>query len=577
MSSETWGPDQRRAQESPRAIILAADDDANDRDVLERELRKRYGADYDVVIEATGAAALRTLESRGERGQQVALVLASQSMSDIEGTALLGRVAALQPTARRGLLVMWGDPAPAAAILQAIALGQFDYYVPKPATAPDEAFHAVIGTFLSDWARDVGRRFAPVVVVGERSNPRVHELRDLLQRNGLAHRVLDPASEQGAAIRRDAGATGVTGPVVTVLGAPAIIDPSNAQIAAAMGVNTAELGRRFDIAVVGAGPAGLGAAVYAASEGLDTLVLEREALGGQAGTSSRIRNYLGFPTGVSGSDLATRAYEQAWLFGAKFHFMHDANSLRPLSEAYAVMLSDGTEIVARTVVLATGVTYRRLEVPSIDDFIGNGVFYGAAVTEAPTLRGQRVFVVGGGNSAGQAAIHLAKFAGSVTILVRGAGLTLGMSDYLITEIGAHPKIDVRAHTEVTGCEGTGRLESLTLSDTRTGATETVAASALFVLIGARPHTDWLPEEIVRDEWGFVVTGPDLMRADVSAQSWPRSRPPMSLETSAPGVFAVGDVRHRSVKRVASAVGEGATCIAVVHEYLRSESSGGATP
>ena len=307
MSSERWGLDQRRTQESPRAVILAADDDATDRGVLERELQKRYGTDYDVVIEATGAAALRTLELRGERGQPVALVLASQSMADIEGTVLLGRVSALQPTARRGLLVMWGDPAPAAAILQAIALGQFDYYVPKPATAPDEAFHAVIGTFLSDWARDVGRRFAPVVVVGEHSNPRVHELRDLLQRNGLSHRVLDPASEQGAAIRRDAGATGATGPVVSVLGAPGIIDPSNAQIAAAMGVNTEELGRRFDIAIVGAGPAGLGAAVYAASEGLDTLVLEREALGGQAGTSSRIRNYLGFPTGISGSDLATRA------------------------------------------------------------------------------------------------------------------------------------------------------------------------------------------------------------------------------------------------------------------------------
>ncbi len=407
------------------------------------------------------------------------------------------------------------------------------------------------------------------MIVGNPASVRVHELRDLLTRNGLFHRVVSPASAEGTARLREAGVGPDAGPLVAVLDETPILDPTNAAIAEAMGVNSSQLDGVFDVVIVGAGPAGLAAAVYGASEGLETLVIEREALGGQAATSSRIRNFLGFPTGVTGRNLAVRAYEQAWLFGAKFHFMHEAVALQPGAYGYAITLSDGTIVDTRTVVLAMGVTYRRLGIAALEQFVGSGVFYGAAVSEAPAVRGKRVFVAGGGNSAGQAAIHLAKYAESVTILVRGPGLAQTMSEYLITEIGANPTIDVRTHTEVIGGDGHGQLEQLRLRDRSTATTTTVPADALFVLIGAQPHTNWLPDDIARDEWGYVVTGAELSRGE-SPTSRPEPEPapaPMLLETSAAGVFAVGDVRHRSVKRVASAVGEGSICIALVHDHL----------
>ena len=352
-----------------------------------------------------------------------------------------------------------------------------------------------------------------------------------------------------------------------VLDRPPLIEPSNAELADAFGVNAAALDGEFDVVIVGAGPAGLGAAVYGASEGLRTLVLEREALGGQAGTSSLIRNFLGFPTGVSGSELAVRAYEQAWMFGACFHFMREAAELRIGRGRHEVVLADGTVVSARTVVLAMGVRYRRLGIAALEAMAGTGVFYGAAVSEAPAVEGQRVVIVGGGNSAGQAAVHLAKYARAVTILVRGSGLAESMSEYLVTQIAATPNIAVRAHQEVVGAGDGERLRHLTVRDVRSGATSEEAADALFVLIGAQPYTEWLPSEIERDPWGYVVTGRDLSVDGGPPAGWPLSRPPMLLETSAPGVFAVGDVRHRSLKRVASAVGEGSTAITLVHAYL----------
>ena len=551
----------------PRAVIVAVDDAPEDLGIVRRELVNRYGADYDVQVETSAESALRLLDDLRQRAVPVALVLASQWMVEMAGTTLLAHAHERHPTAGRGLLIRWGDRTVAEPILQAMALGEFDYYLPKPAASPDEAFHSVVESFLAGWARTQGRGYAPIVIVGDPASRRVHELRDLLTRNGLVHHVHSLTSPDGLRRLAKAEAPHAAGPVVFVLDQPPLIDPSNAAVAAALGVNTATLREGFDVVVIGAGPAGLGAGVTAASEGLRTLVIEGEALGGQAGTSSRIRNFVGFPTGVTGSELAIRAYEQAWLFGAAFHFMQPVTGLHVGHPRHTVVLSDGVEITTRAVVLASGVTYRRLGIPSLDTFIGSGVFYGATVSEAPAIKNRHVHVAGGGNSAGQAAVHLAKYASAVTILVRGAGVAQTMSQYLVTEIAAHPRIAVRTHTEIAGGAGDGHLESLDVRDTRTGTTETVASDALFVLIGAEPRTAWLPPEIERDEWGYIVTGTDLTDARRDPRRTLGGYSPMQYETSSPGIFAVGDVRHRSVKRVASAVGEGSTCISLVHAYL----------
>jgi thioredoxin reductase (NADPH) len=472
----------------------------------------------------------------------------------------------LHPTTKRGLLVRWGDRSSADPILQAMALGGFDYYVPKPAVSADEGFHAVVQGFLSEWAKAHGRGFAPVTVIGDPVSRRVHELRDLLTRNGLLHRVHAPGSADGVTLLRRAGLSAGRGPVIMVLDSPPLIDPSNADIADALGVSAAVPGQEFDVVVIGAGPGGLGAAVYGASEGLRTLVLEREAIGGQAGSSSRIRNFLGFPTGVSGSDLAIRAYEQAWLFGAGFLFMRRAVGLRPGRSHHTVVLSDGSEVSARTVVLAAGVEYRRLDVPSVETHTGAGVFYGAAGAEARAMRGHDVFVVGAGNSAGQAAMHLSRYAATVTMLVRGTSLRTTMSEYLVAEIEQAANIEVRLGIEVIDGSGLGGLETLTLRDRGSAATEVVPAYALFVLIGAEPRTGWLQGSVAMDDHGYVLTGLDAVSGGRGG-AWSALRPPLLLETSMPGVFAAGDVRHRSIKRVAAAVGEGATAISLVHDYL----------
>ena len=547
--------------------MLVVDEAREDLATMERELSKRYGADYDVRCDPSPSSALRLLEQLRADGTPVALVLASQWMTEMLGTDLLQRVGELHRTAKRGLLVSWRDRTTAHVILDAMARGGLDYYVPKPATTPDEGFHGIVQGFLGEWAKASGKGFTPIVVVGDASSARMHELRDLLTRNGLLHQIHAPDSRHGASLLQEAGITAATGPVLFILDLPPLIDPSYTDIADAIGVNAASLDEEFDVVVVGAGPAGLGAAVNASSEGLRTLVLEREALGGQAGTSSLIRNFLGFPTGVSGSDLAVRAFEQAWMFGTRFHFMQAAVELRPGSRCHTIVLDDGTTIAARAVVLAMGVTYRRLGLPALDQLTGVGVFYGAAVSEAPATQGQRVFVVGGGNSAGQAALHLAKFADAVTILVRGGGLAETMSAYLVNQIRGTPNVVVCNHVEVVDCAGAGQLHQLVLRDTRTGTLRTEAADALFVLIGAEPHTDWLPPEIGRDPWGYIVTGLDLLVDGRPPPGWTRDRLPMLLETAVPGVFAVGDVRHRSLKRVASAVGEGSTAITLVHEHL----------
>ncbi|HEX6577119.1 MAG TPA: FAD-dependent oxidoreductase [Jiangellaceae bacterium] len=395
----------------------------------------------------------------------------------------------------------------------------------------------------------------------------MHELRDLLSRTGILYELHEPSSPDGRELLGQAGMSDADLPAVFVIGAPPLANPTNADIAGAFGVNTSMPGHTFDVIIIGAGPAGLGTAVYAASEGLDTLVVDREGFGGQAGSSSLIRNFLGFPAGISGAVLATRAYEQAWLFGAQFLFMHDVTALREGTPEHTTVLSDGTELRSRSVVIATGVRYRTLGIPSLEAFSGMGVFYGAAVSEAQAVEGEHVIVAGGGNSAGQAALHLADYATQVTVLARGSTLAASMSDYLIKEIDAAANVQVRFETELVGGEGQGRLETVVVRNRSTAEQSRIAAAALFVLIGAEPHTDWLPPGIDRDEWGFIRTGADLLYEGEPPASWPLKRQPMLLETSVPGIFAVGDVHARSVKRVASAVGAGATAVQLLHDYL----------
>ena len=548
--------------------LLVVDDDPRARNVVDGELRKRYGSDYEVICAGSGDEALLLLARLRDDRRPVAIVLASQWMAGPTGAEVLGRVRELDRTAKRVLLVDWGDQATSDPIQEALALGQIDAYVAKPAAVPDETFHRAITELLAEWARSHVPGFEAVRVVGQEWSARSHEIRDLLGRNGLPFGFYAADSERGAALLLEAGAQAAALPVIIMFDGRVLENPPNTEIAEALGLRTSPGGGRYDVAVIGAGPAGLAAAVYAASEGLATVVLEPEAIGGQAGTSSLIRNYLGFPRGVSGEDLAVRAFTQAWNFGAEYVYGNHVTGLRPDGPERVLTLSGGAEVRSRAAVIATGVSYRRLGIDSLEALTGAGVFYGAATSEARAMKGRHVFVVGGANSAGQAAVHLARYAARVTMLVRGSSLAAGMSDYLVQEIASTPAIAVRHNVVVTGGTGSGRLESLTVRDVRTGVAETVPADAVFVLIGAAPRTQWLPAVIRRDRWGFVITGADLLASGRPPEGWPLPRPPMFLESSVPGVFAVGDVRQGSVKRVASAVGEGSIAIRMVHDYLR---------
>ena len=550
-----------------KPTIVAVDDDPSALERVEEELRRRYSCDYRVVCESSPLAALAALEQMRAAGEPVAVVLAAQWMDELKGPELLTRVRELHPHARRAVLIPWGgwgDRPTADAVLRAMALGQIDYYVLKPWHSPDEFFHRTLAEYLHEWSRAALARPQEIAVIAEPRSPRAHELRSLLARNGVPHALHAPGSEEGRRLLEGAGAEFTGAPLVITLDGAVLEDPSNAELAAAYGVSTElEDAHEFDVVVVGAGPGGLAAAVYAQSEGLRTLVVEREAIGGQAGSSSLIRNYLGFSRGVSGAELAQRAYQQAWIFGTRFVLMRDAASLRSEGGEHVLTISDGSEVRARAVVLATGVSYRRLGAPGLEELAGSGVYYGASVAEASGLTGEDVFVVGGGNSAGQAAMHLARFARRVTMLVRGSSLAATMSRYLIDEIEAAANVEVLPGTEVVSAAGDGRLERLTVRSRTDGEEREMEAAALFVLIGARPHTDWLPAAIERDSRGYVETGPGVHPYD----RWSLARPPQPYETSVPGVFAVGDVRNGSVKRVASAVGEGSVVIQQVHQHL----------
>jgi thioredoxin reductase (NADPH) len=492
-------------------------------------------------------------------------VLAASSLPSASGLHLLEHVRQLHPHARRALLVpagVWADQPTADAIRDSIALGRIDSYVQRPADSHDEVFHEAVSSFLLEWARDQCVVPQTVHVVGETWSGRAFELRAVLEQCSTPHSFCLAESEQGCELL--AGRPDAKLPVMVLPDGRVLSDPSNAEIAEVAGAPAALDGHDFDVAIVGAGPAGLSAAVYGASEGLRVLVIDQAGIGGQARSSSLIRNYLGFAMGVSGSRLAEQAYEQAVAFGASFLFMHRATALARSGQRLTVSIEDGRRVDASAVILASGATYRRLDVPSLEALRGAGVFYGGPVSEARALKEKEAYVVGGGNAAGQAAVHLARYARRVTVLVRGPSLEAGMSHYLVQAIEAAPNVEVRTGTTVAGGGGDGYLQHLVLRESG-GKEETVAADALFVLIGARPHVDWLPPEIARDEHGFLLTG-----ADLDGHDWPLERRPAAFETSMPGVLAIGDVRHASVKRVAAAVGAGAIAVQLIHGLLVEE-------
>jgi thioredoxin reductase (NADPH) len=551
-----------------KPVIFLVADEAPVLDALTKDLLRRFGGDCRILSERSPAAGLDALAQLAARQDQVALLIADQQLPEMTGIEFLARAHELHPAAKRVLLVE-RDYTATNPIVPAMMLGKIDYHLVKP-WVPELGLYPAVCEFLASWAASQEAGFEMFRIVGPQWNVRGHEIRDLLTRLNVPFGFYPDNAEAGRRLLREADRDNACLPLVVRHDGRVLVEPSDADIVEAVGASTRTDIGSCDLVIIGAGPAGLAAAVYAASEGLQTVVLERKVSGGQAGTSSRIRNFPGFTWGISGHDFAYRACEQAWLFGAHMIFAQEATALQASGAGYRVRVSDGSEITARAIVLASGVFWRRLGVPSLEALIGTGVFYGAAGSEARAMQGQNVCVVGAGNSAGQAAVHLARYAASVTMLVRGDSLTRTMSDYLIKEIEHVSNITVRLGVEVIDGEGKQNLETLTIRERASGATETVPAAALFVMIGAEPHTEWLPGCIERDDRGFILTGRDLVRDGKPPAGWPLERPPLLLETSLPGVFAAGDVRYRSVKRVASAVGEGAIAIQLVHEYLADQ-------
>jgi thioredoxin reductase (NADPH) len=547
-------------------ILFLVDDRPKVVEALVGDLERRFGRDHRILSETSPVAALEALAGLAGRGDEVAVVVAGQKMAELPGVLLLLKAHELHPSAKRVLLVGRRDWTPENPAVRAMTLGQIDTYLFEPWLPVGRFLDLPISQVLADWVPSRGRSFEGIRIVGPRWGTRSHELRDMLTRMGIPHGWYQADSVEGRRLLEEAGEDGKRLPVVVFHSGQVFVDPSDAELAAALGFGTRPAAGTYDLVIVGAGPAGLAAAVYAASEGLDTLVVEPRAAGGQAGTSSMIRNYLGFPRGIGGGDLANRALEQAWLFGANLVLAQRATGLRVDGPRRLVRLSDGTEVSAEAVVVASGMAWRRLGVPELEALVGTGVFYGAAGAEARAMEAQDVFVVGAGNSAAQAALHLAKYAASVTLLVRGPDLGASMSDFLVQEIEQAPNVAVRLRTQVVGGLGGHRLDGLVLRRRDDGSTEEVPAAALFVMIGGEPRTEWL-SGVERDDRGYVLTGHDLLGPDGLPAGWPLKRPPLLLETSIPGVFAAGDVRHRSVKRVASAVGEGAVAVQLVHQYL----------
>jgi thioredoxin reductase (NADPH) len=549
-----------------RAIILTVDDDPAVSQAVTRDVRERYGSDYQIVRSQSGPEALGVLSELAKRDQPVALIVSDHRMPEMTGIEFLRASREAAPDAKTVLLTAYADTDAAITAINDIGL---DHYLMKPWAPPEERLYPVLDDLLADWAREHAARFAGVRVVGHRWSQESHEARLFLARNHVPYQwiELDRDPEAPRLLERlGVGAEAL--PVIVLPEGATLRQPTLLELADALGLHTKAEATLYDLVIVGAGPSGLAAAVYGASEGLKTAVVERSAPGGQAGQSARIENYLGFPNGLSGSDLSHRALTQARRLGAELILARDVVALETRGSVHAICLEDGTEIETRAVIVSTGVSYRLLDAPGLAGLTGRGVFYGASASEARSTAGDEVYIVGAANSAGQAALHFAEFAARVVMLVRGDSLDKSMSHYLIARIEATENIEIRLETEVVAGRGTDHLEGLTLRHRVSGDDDHVVASWLFVFIGAAPRTDWLPETVARDANGFILTGPEVVSLTIGT-SWPLRRPPGLLETSVPGVFAAGDVRLGSMKRVASAVGEGASAVHLVHLHLAS--------
>ncbi|WP_328606989.1 FAD-dependent oxidoreductase [Amycolatopsis sp. NBC_00345] len=546
-------------------ILMTVDDDPAVSRSVARDLRRRYGKDYRVIRADSGADALDALREIKLRGDAVAAILADYRMPHMDGIVFLEKAMDLFPNARRALLTAYADTD---AAIQAINVVDVDHYLLKPWDPPEEKLYPVIDSLVETWLAVGDRPVEETKLIGHRYSAPSFKVRDFLARNAVPYRWYSVDDDEGGRILKAAEACETDIPVVVTPDGTVLKQPTGGEIADAVGLSTRPAQEFYDLVVVGGGPAGLGAAVYGASEGLRTVLVEKKATGGQAGTSSRIENYLGFPDGVSGAQLTDRARRQAQKFGAEVLTARDVVGLEARGSSRVVTFGDGSEIAAHSVILASGVTYRALEAEGIEELTGRGVYYGSAATEAPECKGEHIYIVGGANSAGQAAVFFSRHAADVTILVRGASLEASMSHYLIEQLAAIENVHVRTHTTVVKAQGSEHLESLTLCEN--GVTETVETGHLFVFIGAAPRTEWLGDTIQRDGHGFVRTGPDLVAEGRYPAGWSLDRDPHYLESSVPGVFVAGDVRSQSVKRVASAVGEGAMAVTLVHRYLEEQ-------
>jgi thioredoxin reductase (NADPH) len=543
-----------------KPVMLTVDDDPAVSRAVARDLRRKYGEEHRIVRAESGHDALETLKQLKLRGETVATLIADYRMPQMTGIEFLEQAMDLYPAARRVLLTAYAD---SHAAIDAINVVDLDHYLLKPWDPPEEKLYPVIDALLDAWRRAPEHPIPHTKVIGHRWSARSWQVRDFLARNGLYYNWFMADEPEGERLLQAAGEDGLRLPVVVTERGDPLVEPTDAQLADTLGLTTRPSQKFYDLIVIGGGPAGLAAAVYGASEGLRTVLIERTATGGQAGQSSRIENYLGFPDGVSGSQLAQRARQQAEKFGAELITARAATALEINGCARTVRFADGGSIDAHAVIVATGVAYRQLEADGCDELTGCGIYYGAATSIASECKDEEVYVIGGANSAGQAAMHLSREANSVTILVRAPSLEASMSYYLIQQIEQNPRITVRTCTEVHRATGEGHLEKLTLIDNRTGDTEEVSCGRMFVFIGAAPRTEWLDGVLARDDHGFILTGPDLR----NVCGWTLDRPPHHLETSVPGVFATGDVRSTSAKRVAAAVGEGSMAVMLVHRYL----------
>ena len=547
-----------------KPTILTVDDDPMVSAAISRDLRGRYGGDYRIVRATSGAQALAVLTKLALRGHPVALIASDQRMPEMTGIEMLERARTHAPGAKYLLLTAYADTDVAIKAINDIGL---DYYLLKPWDPPEERLFPIVDDLLGDWQQANPDHTSDVRVVGHRWSDRSHDIKTFLARNYVPYNWYDVERDaEGQRLLDLAGATAADLPLVLVPEGETLRSPSTLELASALGLRTRAERPLYDVRIVGGGPAGLAAAVYAASEGLSTVVVEREAPGGQAGQSAAIENYLGFPKGLTGSDLSQRAVAQVSRFGAEMVLARAVVGFETRGPVHAVLLDGAGDIEARAVVVATGVSYRRLDAEGLDELTGRGVYYGATASEASQCQDDDVYVVGAANSAGQAVLSLARFAKRVVLVVRTGTLEATMSRYLVERVTSAPNIEVRYRSEVVACRGDGHLEALTLTDRDSGVKEEVSSSWLFVFIGASPRTEWLGAAVVRDHLGYVVTGQDLLGTD-RGQHWPLARAPFALETSVPGVFAAGDVRLDSMKRVASAVGEGAMSVYLVHRYL----------